>query len=183
MYCILGLGREINNGNAGQHSGEASEGGHDPRATLGLSLGLRRKELRYPYLETRIEKPTPGSGGLRPLQAKARLAALLLALVLGAACGGCSHTVTPPGPTGHYVVLSWAASTSSGVIGYNIYRGTTSGGPYPTKLNSSPVTGTTYTDDTVQAGETCYYVATAIASDGVTESAYSDEASATVPSS
>ena len=26
MYCILGLGREINNGNAGQHSGEAYEG-------------------------------------------------------------------------------------------------------------------------------------------------------------
>ncbi|MBZ5668263.1 MAG: hypothetical protein LAO04_00830 [Acidobacteriia bacterium] len=115
------------------------------------------------------------------MQAKARLAALLLALVLGAACGGCSHT--NPGPSGHYVVLTWVASATSGVTGYNIYRGTTSGGPYPTKLNSSPVSGTTYTDDTVQAGETCYYVVTAIASDGVTESAYSDEASATVPSS
>ena len=84
MYCILGLGREINNGNAGQHSGEASEGGHDPRATLGLSLGLRRKGLRYPYLETRMVKPAAGRGGRRPLEAKARLAALLLAL---AVCG------------------------------------------------------------------------------------------------
>ena len=180
MYCILGLGREINNGNAGQHSGEASEGGHDPRATLGLSLGLRRKGLRYPYLETRMVKPAAGRGGRQPLEAKTRLAALLLALLFAAACGGCS---TPSGPTGHYVVLSWAASTTSGVTGCNIYRGTTSGGPYSTKLNSSPVSGTTYTDDTVQVGETYYYVVTAIASDGVTESAYSDEASATVPSS
>jgi hypothetical protein len=129
-----------------------------------------------------MEKPAPGRSGRWPLQAKARLAALLLALVFAAACGGCLHTVTPPGPTSHYVVLSWTASTTPGVIGYNIYRGTTSGGPYPTKLNSSPVTGTTYTDNTVQAGETYYYVATAIASDGVTEGAYSDEASATVPS-
>jgi fibronectin type 3 domain-containing protein len=130
-------------------------------------------------------KPTPGRGGRRLLQAKARLAALLLALVFAAACGGCSHTntVTPPGPTSHYVVVSWVASTTPGVIGYNIYRGTTSGGPYPTKLNSSPATGTTYADNTVQAGETYYYVATAIASDRATESAYSDEASATVPSS
>jgi hypothetical protein len=130
-----------------------------------------------------MEKPVPGRRGRRRLDAKTRLAALLLALVFGAACGGCSHTVTPPGPTSPYVVLSWAASTTPGVIGYNIYRGTTSGGPYPTKLNSSPVTGTTYTDDPVQAGETYYYVATAIASDGVTESAYSDETSATLPSS
>jgi len=130
-----------------------------------------------------MEKPAPGRGGRWPLQAKARLAAVLVALAFAAACGGgASQTVTPP-PTSHYVVLSWAASATSGVIGYNMYRGTTSGGPYPTKLNSSPVTGTTYTDETVQAGETYYYVATAIASDGVTESAYSDEASATVPSS
>jgi hypothetical protein len=144
--------------------------------------GLRRKELRYPHLEIRMEKLVSGRGSPWPLQAKPRLAALLLALVLVAACGGASLTVTPP-PGSHYVVLSWTASTTPGVIGYNVYRGTTSGGPYSTRLNSSPVTATTYTDDTVQAGATYYYVATAIASDGVTESVYSDQASATVPSS
>jgi hypothetical protein len=143
--------------------------------------GLRRKELRYPHLETRVEKLASGRASPWPSQAKRRLAAVLLALVLVAACGGGSLTVTPP-PGSHYVVLSWTASTTPGVIGYNVYRGTTSGGPY-SKLNSSPVTGTTYTDDTVQAGATYYYVGTAVASDGVTESAYSDQASATVPSS
>ena len=41
--------------------------------------------------------------------------------------------------TSHSVALSWSASTST-VNGYNVYRGTTSNGPYPTKLNSSLVT-------------------------------------------
>ena len=30
----------------------------------------------------------------------------------------------------HTVTLKWTASTSSNVVGYNVYRGTTSGGPY-----------------------------------------------------
>lgn len=81
--------------------------------------------------------------------------------------------------TGHFVSLSWTASSSQGVTGYNIYRGTTSGGPY-TKLNSSPVVGTSYTDRTVQAGQTYYYVATAV--DSSSESAYSNEAQGVIPS-
>jgi len=79
----------------------------------------------------------------------------------------------------HPVTLTWAASGSS-VAGYNIYRATVSGGPY-TKLNSVLITGITYTDATIVAGQTYYYVATAVTSGG-TESAYSNEASAPVPS-
>src|SRR5262249_13165594 len=60
----------------------------------------------------------------------------------------------------HVVDLSWLASTST-VAGYNVYRGTVSGGPF-TKLNSSLITGTTYVDLTVQAGQTYYYHATAV---------------------
>jgi hypothetical protein len=78
-----------------------------------------------------------------------------------------------------YVVLSWTASSSS-VEGYNVYRGTTSGGPYSSKLTSSPVAALTFTDTTVQAGQTYYYVVTAVSSSGV-ESADSSPASATVP--
>jgi hypothetical protein len=44
----------------------------------------------------------------------------------------------------HNVNLTWVASTST-VTGYNIYRGTVTGGPY-TKINASPVTVVTYTD-------------------------------------
>jgi hypothetical protein len=79
----------------------------------------------------------------------------------------------------HSVTLGWTASTSV-VAGCNIYRGTTSGGPYA-KLNSSLVTDLTYTDTTVQAGQKYYFVATAVDRDNV-ESGYSNEAQAVVPS-
>ncbi len=96
-----------------------------------------------------------------------------------------SPTVTSLSGTGvstpASVSLSWTASTSTGVVGYYVFRGTVSGGPY-TQLNSSPVDATTYTDTTVEAGETYYYVTTAVTSQG-TQSAYSNQAEAVVPSS
>ena len=77
------------------------------------------------------------------------------------------------------VALAWTASSSSGVVGYNAYRSTTSGGPY-TKLNTSLISATSYTDQTVQHGLTYYYVTTAVNSLSL-ESAYSNQAAATVP--
>ena len=82
----------------------------------------------------------------------------------------------------HDVILSWTDSPNPGIIGYNVYRGTTSGGQSPTPLNSTPINGTTYTDGVVTAGATYYYVVTTVASNNGTESAASNEASATVPS-
>jgi fibronectin type 3 domain-containing protein len=70
-------------------------------------------------------------------------------------------------------------SVSSNVAGYNVYRATTSGGPY-TKLNPSAVTGVTYTDSTVQSGRTYYYVTTAVDSSSH-ESAFSNQATAIIP--
>lgn len=78
----------------------------------------------------------------------------------------------------HSVALSWTASTST-VTGYNVYRSSQSGGPY-TKLDSSLITGTTFTDSTVQAGQTYYYVTTSVDSSNI-ESAYSNEVSAVIP--
>jgi hypothetical protein len=93
------------------------------------------------------------------------------------------QTVPLSGAGTHDVILSWTASTTPpAVVGYNVYRGTTPGGPYPTQLNSSPVNGATYTDETAQAGQTYYYVVTAVASNDVTQSADSNQVSATVPS-
>jgi hypothetical protein len=94
---------------------------------------------------------------------------------------GSPHTVSLSGGGGHYVALSWTASTTSGVVGYNVYR-RTAGGSYSTPLNLSPIDGATYSDATVIAGQTYYYVATAVASDGLTESTNSNEAPAAVPS-
>jgi hypothetical protein len=78
------------------------------------------------------------------------------------------------------VALSWTASTSSGVTGYYAYRSTTQGSGYA-KLNpSSPVSILQYSDATVLAGQTYYYVVTAIDSSGV-ESAFSGPATAIIP--
>ena len=83
------------------------------------------------------------------------------------------------GGTSHSATLSWTASTSSGVAGYNVYRSTTSGGPY-TKMNPSPIAIVTYTDTAVSAGLTYYYVLTSVDVSG-NESAYSTQASGVIP--
>lgn len=99
--------------------------------------------------------------------------------VVNAALG--DSCVTGSGSTTHSVDLSWTASTSGDVAGYNVYRGAVSGGPY-TKLNSTLAVGTAYADSTVQAGQTYYYVATAVDTSN-DESAYSSPpAQAIVPS-
>jgi hypothetical protein len=81
--------------------------------------------------------------------------------------------------TQHSVQLSWNASISTGVSGYNVYRATTSGGYSTTPLNPSPVTTLTYTDLTVTASDQYFYVVTAV--DGSEASADSNEISVTIP--
>ena len=78
----------------------------------------------------------------------------------------------------HSVVLSWNASSSSGITGYYVYRAIGTGGY--TKLVTSPISGLNYTDTTVATGTAYTYVLTAVDSEGM-ESAYSDSASVTVP--
>ena len=79
----------------------------------------------------------------------------------------------------HSVDLSWSASSSSSIAGYNVYRGSASGGPY-VLVNSSLVAGTAFTDNAVQAGNTYFYVTTTVDTSAV-ESAYSNEVQATIP--
>ena len=81
--------------------------------------------------------------------------------------------------TNDVVQLNWGASTSAGVVGYNVYRSTVSGGSYAL-IVSSPVRGTSYSDPTVQGGITYYYVVTAVAADGA-ESSPSNQSSAYIP--
>jgi hypothetical protein len=81
-------------------------------------------------------------------------------------------------PTQHSVNLSWNPSTS-GAVGYNVYRGNTSGGPY-TEINPTLDPSTTYTDSTVLSGQTYYYVSTALDASGV-ESGFSNQVKATIP--
>jgi len=79
----------------------------------------------------------------------------------------------------HYATATWTASTSPSIAGYNVYRSTTSGGPY-TKLNASLITGTAFTDTAIQAGQTYYYVFTAVNTSNV-ESTYSTQVSGQIP--
>jgi hypothetical protein len=77
----------------------------------------------------------------------------------------------------HNVNLFWNPSSST-VAGYNVYRGTTSGGPYA-RINSLNA-DTTYTDSTVQSGQTYFYVTTAVDGSG-NESANSNQAQVVIP--
>jgi hypothetical protein len=81
-------------------------------------------------------------------------------------------------PVSHTVSLTWTPSSST-YSGFNIYRGTTSGGPY-SKVDTSMISTTTYVDSGVSSGQTYYYVATELDSTGA-ESAYSSQVSATIP--
>jgi hypothetical protein len=79
----------------------------------------------------------------------------------------------------HSVALSWVASTSAGVVGYNVYRGGVSGGPY-SRINSALEAATAYTDNNVTAGSTYFYVTTAVDGSG-NESGYSNQSQAAIP--
>jgi len=86
----------------------------------------------------------------------------------GAGVAGATHAVT----------LTWQAG-SSGTAGYNVYAGSTSGGPY-SRLNTSTVTGASYVDAGVQSGQTYYFVVTSISSANQ-ESPHSAEVKAVIP--
>ena len=78
----------------------------------------------------------------------------------------------------HTVALVWDPSTSS-VIGYNVYRSSAPGGPY-SRINPTLDPGTSLTDDSVESGQTYYYVTTSVDSEGG-ESTYSNQAQAIIP--
>ncbi len=91
-------------------------------------------------------------------------------------CGGgtsqVAYTVVIQGSSNHVVDLSWKASTSTDVVGYNVYRGPD--GVSWTKINASLVPSTLYSDSTVANGTTYYYAATSVDVSG-------DESSKTAP--
>ena len=81
--------------------------------------------------------------------------------------------------TQHTVDLSWGASTSASISGYNVYRGTSASGPF-SKVNSVLDASLSYSDSTVQSGQTYYYATTAVDPSGI-ESSYSNQVQAVVP--
>ncbi len=78
----------------------------------------------------------------------------------------------------HTVALTWVASTTTTVTGYNVYRSTINGSGYAKTASLGLVLG--YTDANVQNCSTYYYVTTAVDSTGV-ESGFSNQATAIIP--
>jgi fibronectin type 3 domain-containing protein len=111
---------------------------------------------------------------------------LLLLLVPGLAYGQVAkpkvvtRKVASAATVTHDVSLTWVASTvptgAPAVNGYNVYRGTTSGSE---TLLAAIGNVTTYTDSSVAANTTYFYVVTATSTAG--ESGKSNEVSVAIP--
>jgi hypothetical protein len=100
---------------------------------------------------------------------------------------GSTQSATLTGTALHDVILNWVPSPTTGVSGYDIFRGTASGGESTTPIATQVAAGCTslttctYVDTAVVAGTKYFYVVTAVSSSGNTQSSPSNEASATVP--
>jgi hypothetical protein len=81
--------------------------------------------------------------------------------------------------TAPFVSLSWTASSSQNVTGYNVYRSTSKPGSYA-RINSSLDPDTNFTDTTVAPGSTYYYATTSVNTNGQ-ESSYSNQVKVVVP--
>jgi hypothetical protein len=77
--------------------------------------------------------------------------AMLLSLILPLASAQTTRPVT----------ISWSAG-QAGITGWNLGRGTSTTGPF-TQLNTSAISGTSYTDSTAVVGNVYTYVLTPIA--------------------
>ena len=89
-----------------------------------------------------------------------------------------SYKVVIQAAANHVVDLSWKASTSNDIAGYNVYRS-----PDATtwkKINSGLVASTLYDDSSVANGSTYYYAASAVDINGV-ESSKTAAVKAVVP--
>jgi fibronectin type 3 domain-containing protein len=91
-----------------------------------------------------------------------------------------ADVIPPAAPTGlaatagdGTVTLDWNDNGEIDLDGYNIYRSTASGSGY-TRLNSTLLATSDYTDSTVSNGTTYYYVVTAVDT-SANESGYSNE--------
>ncbi len=76
------------------------------------------------------------------------------------------------------VDLSWDGVSAA--AGYNVFRGTAKTGPF-LEINTTLDSSTNYTDSTVVAGNTYYYVTTAVNAQGQ-QSGYSNVTEAVIPS-
>jgi len=87
---------------------------------------------------------------------------------------------TPVRP--HHVDLSWKATTSPGVVKYNVHRCSPGGPCSVTTSVIASVTGTSYTDNQVQPSQAYCYFVTAVAAASRPESGPSNIVPVVIPS-
>jgi endonuclease I/chitodextrinase len=102
----------------------------------------------------------------------------------GICSSGSGDTTAPGTPIGlsaiggdNLVELAWTTNNESDLAGYNIYRSDTSGSGF-VKVNSGLVNTNAYTDNSLSANSTYYYLVSAVDS-SANESTMSSEVSAT----
>ena len=98
------------------------------------------------------------------------------------ACAGhvsrASYTIVIQPAANNVVDLSWEASSSGNVAGYNMYR--SPNGVTWSKINVSLIAGTVYSDSTVANNTTYFYAATSVNVSGV-ESAKTSAVKVVIP--
>ena len=116
------------------------------------------------------------------LQGVIRIRSMAVLLAVAPLCSGL-RAQTP-----HTATLTWTWGQGDGpaATGFNVKRGTTTGGPYAVVANLTGTTIRTYTDasgpgNILAPGTTYYYVVTALS--GAAESLPSPEAQASIPTS
>jgi hypothetical protein len=80
----------------------------------------------------------------------------------------------------HWVSLKWTPSVSPGIIGYNVYGGTVSGGPYVRLWSLAAAPAYEDTESALAPGSAHYYVVRAVDDTGL-ESSSSIEAKVLIP--
>lgn len=145
-------------------------------STSGLSSGASLAPGQS--LEFRLAFRPTGNGSISGILSisSSSLASPVRLAISGA--GASATTTTPPPVSGHSVSLVWNSSTSP-VVGYHVYRGTLSGGPY-SRVTANTIGGLDFSDTTVASAGRYYYVVTALNSAGQ-ESAFSNEAAVDFP--
>jgi len=146
------------------------------RLNHNVLFGLGRGRARAATLNERrsieVQRELAGQQSIRRGSVRALLA-LGTMLCIGLA-GGCKARA-------HSVTLTWQApraTVGNTIVGYNVYRSTTSGGPF-VKL-ASRVPDPRYEDHLLNNGRAYYYVVTAVDQAG-RESRFSNETRAVIP--
>jgi hypothetical protein len=83
-------------------------------------------------------------------------------------------------PSSHSVILSWNASTSPSVVGYNVYRREKKSSTF-SKINQKPIAATNCVDYFVQLRHKYFYYVVAADHQGAREGGHAKIAQASIP--